>query len=70
MLTAHRRITGEKMPIPLGTMLIPELGEKKILGGAAVSIIHTSVIGQIGMGWSRGERSPATGIGISIGCNK
>jgi hypothetical protein len=70
MLTLHRRIRGEKMPVPLGTIIIPELGRKKIIGGSALAIAHTSANGQIGMGWSRGERSPATGIGISIGCNK
>jgi hypothetical protein len=71
MLTLQRRIRGEKWQIPLGTIIIPELGRNKMeLGGLAVSIVHTSAIGQIGLGWSRGERSSGTGIGISIGYNK
>ncbi len=70
MLTLHRRIKGEKNPIPLGTIIIPELGRKKILGGSALAITHTSSNGQIGLGWSRGDSNSSTGIGISIGCNK
>ena len=70
MLALYRRIKGEKLEVPLGTMIIPDLGRKKILGGSAVSIVHTSATGQIGLGWSRGDRSSGTGIGISIGCNK
>jgi hypothetical protein len=70
MLTLHRRVKGEKMPIPLGTMIIPELGRKRIVGGSALAIAHTSATGQIGLGWTRGNRSQGTGIGISIGSNK
>jgi hypothetical protein len=70
MLTLYRRIKGEKIEIPLGTIIIPDLGRKRILGGSAVSIVHTSVTGQIELGWSRGNRSLATGLGISVGCNK
>lgn len=68
-LTLHKRIKGEKMSVPLGTMIIPVLGRKAIMGGSALAIVHTSATGQIGLGWSRGDRSQGTGIGISIGCN-
>ncbi len=70
VLALQHRIKGEKNPIPLGTMIIPELGRKKILGGSALAIVHTSAIGQIRMGWSRGDRSHGIGMGISIGYNK
>lgn len=69
-LTLHRRIKGEKIPVPLGTMIIPNLGRKAIMGGSALAIVHTSATGQIGLGWSRGDRSQGTGIGISIGYKK
>ncbi len=70
MLTLQRRIKGEKVETPLGIMIIPDLGRKKIMGGSALAIVHTSATGQIGLGWSRGDRNAATGIGLSIGCNK
>jgi len=70
MLTLHQRIRGDRNSEPLGVMIIPELGRKRIVGGLAVAIVHASAGGQIGMGWSRGNRSPGTGIGVSIGCNK
>lgn len=70
MLTLHRRIRGDLNSESLGTLIIPELGRKRIIGGSAVAIAHTSAGGQIGLGWSRGDRSPGTGIGITLGSNK
>ncbi len=66
MLTLHRRIKGESNNIN-GVMIIPELGRKNIIGGSAVSIVHTVSSGQLGLGWSRGNSSDGTGFGISIG---
>lgn len=70
MLTLVRRIKGEALQIPLGVWIIPNLGRKYILGGSAVSIVHTGPTGRIGLGWLRGDSSEGTGIGLSIGCNK
>jgi hypothetical protein len=70
ILSLQRRIRGDKVEIPLGTWIIPDLGRTKILGGSALTLMYTSATGQIGMGWTRGDRSMGTGIGISIGRNK
>lgn len=70
MLTLIQRIKGEALQMPLGVWIIPNLGRKYILGGSAVSIAHTGSTGRIGLGWSRGDSSEGTGIGLSIGCNK
>lgn len=70
MLTLYRRIKGEKMQTPFGVMIIPELGRKAIMGGSVVSIVHEGAGGQIELGWSRGNRSLGTGLGIAVGSNK
>ncbi|MCX6728580.1 MAG: hypothetical protein NTV39_02325 [Candidatus Saccharibacteria bacterium] len=70
MLSAHQRIKGEKMPELFGTIIIPELGRKRILGGSALAIVHLTATRQFEMGWTRGDRSAGTGIGISVGYNK
>jgi hypothetical protein len=71
LLTLQRRIKGQAWPIPLGVMRLPDLGRSKDeFGKSVVSIVHTSAIGQIGLGMSDGERSSATGFGESIASNK
>lgn len=70
MLTLQRRIRGEPQHNIMGTMVVPDLGRKMILGGSAVSIVHTTSVGQLGLGWSRGNSSDGSGFGISVGHNK
>jgi hypothetical protein len=70
MIALQRRIKGEKMPFTWGVMNIPCLGRKKTIGGSAINIVHSNANGQLGLGWSRGNRSLLSGIGISIGQNE
>lgn len=70
MITLQKRIKGESMQNSLGTMIISSLGRKMILGGSAVSIVHTGANGRLGLGWSRGNPDDGTGFGISIGRNQ
>jgi len=67
MLTLQRRIKGGNFHNIMGTMIIPDLGRKMILGGSAVSIVHTGSSGKLGLGWIRGNSSTGSGFGISIG---